>query len=167
MPLVAAENLAKSYGRVKAVDGLSLSLDDSSVTGLIGPNGAGKTTTIKMILGLLKPDRGQVRVFGEDPWNNSSIRSRVGVVYEKAFFPSHYKTLARALSKQLIMTNQLKTISMHDLLFYWTPDDGQHLGLLVCLMALRTADIDVARRSDHLQFSLAELLPKSIEPFGT
>jgi len=93
MPLVAAENLAKSYGRVKAVDGLSLSLDDSSVTGLIGPNGAGKTTTIKMILGLLKPDRGQVRVFGEDPWDNSSIRTRVGVVYEKAFFPSHYKTM--------------------------------------------------------------------------
>lgn len=93
MPLVAAENLAKAYGRVKAVDGLSLSLDDSSVTGLIGPNGAGKTTTIKMILGLLKPDSGQVRVFGEDPWDNSSIRTRVGVVHEKAFFPSHYKTM--------------------------------------------------------------------------
>jgi ABC-2 type transport system ATP-binding protein len=93
MSLVAAENLAKSYGRVKAVDGLSLSLDESSVTGLIGPNGAGKTTTIKMILGLLKPDRGQVKVFGEDPWDNSNIRTEVGVVYEKAFFPSHYGTL--------------------------------------------------------------------------
>jgi ABC-2 type transport system ATP-binding protein len=93
MPLVAAENLVKTYGSVKAVDGLSLSLDESSVTGLIGPNGAGKTTTIKMILGLLKPDKGQVRVFGEDPWDNSGIRTRVGVVHEKAFFPSHYKTL--------------------------------------------------------------------------
>jgi ABC-2 type transport system ATP-binding protein len=92
MPLVVAEDLAKTYGRVKAVDGLSLSLDECSVTGLIGPNGAGKTTTIKMILGLLKPDKGRVRVFGEDPWDNSRIRSRVGVVHEKAFFPSHYKT---------------------------------------------------------------------------
>ena len=93
MPLVDAENLAKNYGRVKAVDDLSLSLDERSVTGLIGPNGAGKTTTIKMILGLLKPDKGQVRVFGEDPWDNSRIRGQVGVVHEKAFFPSHYKTI--------------------------------------------------------------------------
>jgi ABC-2 type transport system ATP-binding protein len=93
MVLVVAENLAKNYGRVKAVDGLSISLDERSVTGLIGPNGAGKTTTIKMVLGLLKPDRGQVRVFGEDPWDNSGIRALVGVVHEKAFFPSHYGAL--------------------------------------------------------------------------
>jgi ABC-2 type transport system ATP-binding protein len=93
MSLVVAEELAKNYGTVKAVDGLSLRLDEGSVTGLIGPNGAGKTTTIKMMLGLLKPDKGHVQVFGEDPWDNSKIRSSVGVVYEKAFFPSHYKTL--------------------------------------------------------------------------
>jgi ABC-2 type transport system ATP-binding protein len=93
MALIDAEDIAKSYGSVKAVDGLSLRLDEGSVTGLIGPNGAGKTTTIKMILGLLKPDRGHVRVFGEDPWDNSRIRTLVGVVHEKAFFPSHYRTL--------------------------------------------------------------------------
>jgi len=93
MALIVAEDLAKSYGRVRAVDGLSVRLDEGSVTGLIGPNGAGKTTTIKMILGLLKPDKGSVRVFDEDPWDNSKIRSMVGVVHEKAFFPSHYKTL--------------------------------------------------------------------------
>jgi ABC-2 type transport system ATP-binding protein len=93
MALIVAEDLAKSYGRVRAVDGLSVRLDEGSVTGLIGPNGAGKTTTIKMILGLLKPDKGIVRVFDEDPWDNSKIRSMVGVVHEKAFFPSHYKTL--------------------------------------------------------------------------
>lgn len=93
MALIVAENLAKSYGRVVAVDGLSLRLDEGSVTGLIGPNGAGKTTTIKMILGLLKPDRGHVRVFGQDPWDNTAIRSLIGVVYEKAFFPPHQTTL--------------------------------------------------------------------------
>jgi len=93
MSLIVAEDLAKSYGTVVAVDSLNLKLDEGSVTGLMGPNGAGKTTTIKMILGLLKPDRGWVKVFGQDPWDNTAIRSMIGVVYEKAFFPSHQKTL--------------------------------------------------------------------------
>ena len=93
MPLVVAKDLAKSYGKVIAVDGLDLTLDEGFVTGLIGPNGAGKTTTIKMILGLLKPDRGYVEVFGQDPWDNTAIRSLIGVIYEKAFFPPHQKTL--------------------------------------------------------------------------
>jgi len=93
MALIVAEDLAKSYGRVIAVNGLNLTLDEGSVTGLIGPNGAGKTTTIKIVLGLLKPDRGYVKVFGKDPWDNIAIRSLIGVVYEKAFFPPHQKTL--------------------------------------------------------------------------
>jgi len=93
MPLIIAENLGKSYGKVVAVNSLNLSLDEGSVTALIGPNGAGKTTTIKMILGLLKPDKGSVKVFGQDPWDNMGIRSKIGVVYEKAFFPAHQKTL--------------------------------------------------------------------------
>jgi len=93
MPLILAENLAKSYGKVVAVDSVNLSLDEGSVTALIGSNGAGKTTTIKMILGLLKPDKGSVKVFGQNPWDNTAIRSMIGVVYEKAFFPSHQKNL--------------------------------------------------------------------------
>ncbi|MEM2105153.1 MAG: ABC transporter ATP-binding protein [Candidatus Bathyarchaeia archaeon] len=93
MTLITAENLVKSYGKVKAVDGLSLTLEEGSVTGLIGPNGAGKTTTIKIILGLLKPDSGKVEVFGHDPWDNPKIRTLIGVVHEKAFFPSHQKTI--------------------------------------------------------------------------
>jgi ABC-2 type transport system ATP-binding protein len=93
MPLIVAEDLAKSYGKVIAVNGLNLTLDEGTVTGLIGPNGAGKTTTIKMVLGLLKPDRGHIEVFGQDPWDNPNIRTLIGVVYEKAFFPSHQGTL--------------------------------------------------------------------------
>jgi len=75
MSLIVAEGISKRYGRVVAVDNLTLSLEENSVIGLIGPNGAGKTTTIKMILGLLKPDKGTVKVFGQDPWDNPAIRS--------------------------------------------------------------------------------------------
>ena len=98
MPLIVAENITKSYGNVIAVDNLNLSLDKGSITALIGPNGAGKTTTIKMILGVLKPDNGQVRVFDQNPWDNTAIRHKIGVVYEKAFFPSHPLFLSRGSS---------------------------------------------------------------------
>ena len=93
MALVTAENLAKSYGRVRAVSGLSLKIEDGSISALIGPNGAGKTTTIKMILGLLRPDAGRVQTFGQNPWDNPEIRKLMGVVYEKALFPSHQRAL--------------------------------------------------------------------------
>ena len=93
MALIVAEDLEKSYGNILAVDGLSLTLNEGSVTGLIGPNGAGKTTTIKMILGLLKPDKGSIRVFGQEPWDNSEMHALVGVVHEKPFFPSNQETL--------------------------------------------------------------------------
>lgn len=93
MNLIEAEDLVKKYGRVTAVDGLSLHVEENSITGLIGPNGAGKTTTIKMALGLLKPDRGHVEVFGQNPWDNPRLRELVGVVYERAFFPSYQRVL--------------------------------------------------------------------------
>lgn len=87
MRIVHIENLCKSYGDVLAVDGLCLAIEKGTIMGLIGPNGAGKTTTIRIALGLLKPDKGRVEVFGQDPWDNPDIRSRIGVVYEKANFP--------------------------------------------------------------------------------
>jgi len=93
MSLIVAEDLVKKYGRVVAVDGLYLNVEEGAITGLIGPNGAGKTTTIKIVLGLLKPDRGHVEVFGQEPWDNPYLRELVGVVHEKAYFPSYQKVL--------------------------------------------------------------------------
>jgi ABC-2 type transport system ATP-binding protein len=88
MTVVVAENISKHYGKIAAVNGLSLRVEDRSIVGLIGPNGAGKTTTIKMIVGLMKPDQGHVEVFGQNPWDNPEVHSRVGVVYEKSSFPT-------------------------------------------------------------------------------
>ena len=91
--LISAQGLVKRYGRVVAVDGLDLDVKEGSITGLIGPNGAGKTTTIKIILGLLKPDGGSIKVFDQDPWDNPNLREFMGVVHEKAYFPSHQRVL--------------------------------------------------------------------------
>ena len=60
--------LEKSFGRVKALDGLDLSVESGTVHGFLGPNGAGKSTTIRILLGLLRADAGQARLLGGDPW---------------------------------------------------------------------------------------------------
>ena len=65
-PAIAVESLVKVYNTTRAVDGISFALKPGSVTGLLGGNGAGKTTTIAMILGLVMPTSGSVRVLGAD-----------------------------------------------------------------------------------------------------
>src|ERR1700748_27563 len=62
--MLEARDLRKSYGPVKAVDGVSLSAARGETVGLLGPNGAGKTTTVSMIAGLVRPDSGEVRIAG-------------------------------------------------------------------------------------------------------
>lgn len=59
---IEAENLAKSFGNLKAVDALSLSIYKGEIFGFLGPNGAGKTTSIRMLCGLLKPDHGIIKI---------------------------------------------------------------------------------------------------------
>ena len=61
---IRVEEVWKSYGTMPAVRGLSLNVPPLSVYGFLGPNGAGKSTTIRMILGLQRPDRGMIALFG-------------------------------------------------------------------------------------------------------
>ncbi|MEV4714867.1 ABC transporter ATP-binding protein [Micromonospora sp. NPDC049374] len=61
-------HLDKSFGRVKALDGLDLRVESGTVHGFLGPNGAGKSTTIRILLGLLRADGGRARLLGGDPW---------------------------------------------------------------------------------------------------
>ncbi len=65
-PCLEVENVSKSFGGVKAVQGCSLSVEAGSITGLIGPNGAGKTTLFNMVAGAFPPDTGNIRLFGQD-----------------------------------------------------------------------------------------------------
>src|SRR3954470_15594260 len=66
-PAVALRGLVKRFGPVTAVDGVHLTIRAGEVVALLGPNGAGKSTTIDMLLGLLRPDEGEVALFGEAP----------------------------------------------------------------------------------------------------
>ena len=82
-------DLEVTYGRgsraVKALDGVSLELRPGEILGLIGPNGAGKTTLIKAVLGLLEPERGEVRVGGE-PGGSVAAKSKLGYMPELAYY---------------------------------------------------------------------------------
>jgi ABC-2 type transport system ATP-binding protein len=79
-PAVAVEELVKVYRTTRAVDGISFALEDGSITGLLGGNGAGKTTTIAMIMGLVLPTSGTVKVLGAD-----MPRQRYQVLHEMNF----------------------------------------------------------------------------------
>lgn len=65
MEALRIDNLYKSFGKHKVIDGLSLSIPEKTIFGFLGKNGAGKTTTMKMVLGFLKIDKGTIEVFGE------------------------------------------------------------------------------------------------------
>jgi ABC-2 type transport system ATP-binding protein len=64
-PALKLESLYKSFGDIKAVNGIDLSLNRGEIVGLLGPNGSGKSTTMKMVLGILRPDAGEVYINGE------------------------------------------------------------------------------------------------------
>ena len=66
--VIEVRGLTKSYGRVQALKGVDLHVEQGQVHGFLGPNGAGKSTTIRVLLGLLKADGGSVRLLGGDPW---------------------------------------------------------------------------------------------------
>jgi ABC-2 type transport system ATP-binding protein len=88
-PIIEIQNLHRRYGRLDAVNGLSLSVRAGRCYGFFGRNGAGKTSTIKCLLNLLRPDSGAVRVFGLDPHRHEvAVKSRLAYVPDQiAFYP--------------------------------------------------------------------------------
>ena len=86
-PVVEVHDLTKRYGRLAAVDGVSLTVHRGEVFGFLGPNGAGKTTTLRMLLGLIRPSSGDVTVLGGRPGDPKSLR-RIGSLIEgPGFYP--------------------------------------------------------------------------------
>jgi len=74
--VIRTSGLTKHYGRVHALDGLDLTVEEGQIHGFLGPNGAGKTTTIRILLGLARKTGGDVDVLGQEPWHNASTLHR-------------------------------------------------------------------------------------------
>jgi len=84
MPVLTVSQLTKSYGMLRAVDGISFHIDRGDIYGLLGPNGAGKTTTIDMIATLLRPDAGEVDIQSAADGSDGDVRWKIGLVPQKS-----------------------------------------------------------------------------------
>ncbi|ADH98797.1 ABC transporter ATP-binding protein [Salisediminibacterium selenitireducens] len=71
MNLINVHNLHKSFGKVKALNGIHLEVNKGEIVGFIGPNGAGKSTAIRVLLGILRADSGQAQIFSQDVWEDA------------------------------------------------------------------------------------------------
>ncbi|HEY7222017.1 MAG TPA: ABC transporter ATP-binding protein [Micromonosporaceae bacterium] len=79
--VIDIQKLTKTFGKVRALDGLDLTVHPGEVHGFLGPNGAGKSTTIRILLGLMRATGGQVELFGADPWRQAaSLHGRLAYV---------------------------------------------------------------------------------------
>jgi len=86
-PAIEIRGLSKHFGKKKAVAGLDLDVPKGSIFALLGDNGAGKTTTIRMLTGLLQPDKGYAAILGQDCWQTATqLRHHVGYVPERPRF---------------------------------------------------------------------------------
>lgn len=98
MPAVEILGLVKRFGRTLAVDGIDLEIPAGAFYGIIGPNGAGKTTMLRMVTGLLRPDRGRVSVAGADVWKDpAAAKQRIGVL------PDGLETFDRLTGRDLLV----------------------------------------------------------------
>ena len=109
MSCIDVNHVSKSYGSIKAVNDLILSVKKGQVFGFLGPNGAGKSTTIKLLTTLIRPSSGSLSILGIDAISNPlQIRDKIGVVLQQ---PSYEPTLSveKSLDKYGMMWNISKT----------------------------------------------------------
>ena len=71
MSILSMKQISKHFGKVTALDGIDLEVEQGDVYGFIGPNGAGKTTTIRILLGIIKASAGESKIFGKHSWKDS------------------------------------------------------------------------------------------------
>ena len=143
--MIEIENLAKSFGKTKALDGLSRKLEDGELYGCVGPNGAGKTTTMKIISGLLQADSGSVAINGIDAVKNvKKIRSMIGYVpdffgvYDNLkvieyieFFASAYNIVGRGAERKCYRL--LNELGLSDKLEFFVDDLSRGQKQVLCL----------------------------------
>ena len=178
--MIAASDIHKTFGTVTAVDGISFEVKTGEIFGLLGPNGAGKSTTINMLVGLLTPDSGTVRIDGGDP-TQSAYRMKIGAapqalaIYEDLtaeenlrFFGSLYGLHGRKLTERVNWCLDLAALTERRKDYAKTYSGGMKRRLnLVCalvhdpvLLLLDEPTVGVDPQSRNMIFDKIELLKK-------
>jgi ABC-2 type transport system ATP-binding protein len=99
--IISIKNLTRQFRDVKAVDDLSIDAKHGDVYGFLGPNGSGKSTTIRLMLGLVKPDAGQIEIFGKNlSKHRHEVLSKTGALIEK---PDFYEYLSAERNLQMLV----------------------------------------------------------------
>lgn len=97
--IIEVKNLVKIFGSTRAVDGLSFSVDEGTITGLLGPNGAGKTTTIQTLLDLITPTSGTIRILGKElATHREEILSRINFSSPYVALPGNLMVLENLMT---------------------------------------------------------------------
>ncbi len=148
--VIEVQHLSKSYGDTVAIADVSFSVEKGEIFGIVGPNGAGKTTTIESLIGLRKPDSGQVRVLGLNPQTQSrELGNRIGIQLQQAALPDRLKVWE---SLDLYASFYKQTVPWEPLLTEWgladkrnTPfgklSGGQQQRLFITLALLNDPEI--------------------------
>jgi ABC-2 type transport system ATP-binding protein len=139
-PAIEVAGLTKHYGAVRALDGVSLTVEAGEVFGLLGPNGAGKTTTVEILEGYRRPDAGEVRVLDLDPWREGArLRPKIGVMLQDGgLYPG-----IRPLEALELFAS-----------YYDDPDDPERL---LDVVGLREAEHTLVRRMSGGQYQRLSL----------
>ena len=84
--MIKIKNVSKSFGTIRAVDQIDLSIQNGLVFGMLGTNGAGKSTLLRMMAGVLKPDSGEIYIDGEAVWDNPNAKKKFFYISDDQYF---------------------------------------------------------------------------------
>ncbi|KZZ85954.1 MULTISPECIES: metal ABC transporter ATP-binding protein [Bacillaceae] len=112
-PVIEITHLSYSYDRTRVLDDINLTVEEGAFIGLVGPNGSGKTTLLKCLLGLLRPQSGSIRLFGEDlkkfkNWHDIGFVSQKANSFNTGFPASVFEVVASGLTSKLGLFRYMK-----------------------------------------------------------
>ncbi len=143
MTVIEIRNLKKYFSKIKAIDDISLSVNQGEIFGYLGPNGAGKTTTISAMMGFISPTDGTIKVFGKDINTYKDVlKSEIGYLssdvhlYENLTANDHFKLIEgiRGKSNNLTQLKEDFKFDFNQKVHHLSTGTKQKLGVILCLM---------------------------------
>lgn len=94
--MIKVSNVVKTFGNIKALDGLNMNVPNGSIYGLVGPNGSGKTTIINHLVGSYKEDSGEIKINDEYVYENNELKEKIGYIQDDLFYFNQYRIIDMA-----------------------------------------------------------------------